>query len=67
LWSARLAGAGHWQAAAAVAAIVLEVDQAPYAGVPCWTGRLERWTRWTVPVAYDCRYDTHVRPVAWSA
>jgi hypothetical protein len=63
LWSARLAGAGHWQAAAAVAAIVLEVDQAPYAGVPCWTGRLERWTRWTVPVAYDCRYDTHVRPV----
>jgi hypothetical protein len=64
LWSARLAAAGHRQAAAAAAAaIVLEVDQAPYAGVPCWTGRLERWARWTVPVAYDCRYDTHVRPV----
>jgi hypothetical protein len=46
-----------------VAAIVLEVEAAPYAGVPCWSGRLERWTRWTVPVAYDCRYDTHVRPV----
>jgi hypothetical protein len=46
-----------------VAAIVLELDAAPYAGVPCWSGRLERWTRWTVPVAYDCRYDTHVRPV----
>lgn len=65
-WAARVAAAGHRQhrrQVAAVAAIVLEVDQAPYAGVPCWTGRLERWTRWTVPVAYDCRYDTHVRPV----
>ena len=62
LWSTRLAGAGHRQAPA-VAGIVLEVDTAPYAGVPCWTGRLERWTRWTVPVAYDCRYDSHVRPV----
>jgi hypothetical protein len=62
-----VAAAGHRQhrrqAAVVVAAIVLEVDQAPYAGVPCWTGRLERWTRWTVPVAYDCRYDSHVRPV----
>jgi len=49
--------------AATAAAIVLELGDAPYAGVPCWTGRLERWTRWTVPVAYDCRYDTEVRPV----
>jgi hypothetical protein len=65
-WAGRAAAAGHRQErrqAAAVAAIVLEVDAAAYAGVPCWSGRLERWTRWTVPVAYDCRYDTHVRPV----
>jgi hypothetical protein len=48
---------------AVAAVIVLELGEAPYAGVPCWTGRLERWTRWTVPVAFDCRYDSHVRPV----
>jgi hypothetical protein len=23
-----------------------------------WTGRAERWARFTVPVAYDSRYDT---------
>ncbi len=46
-----------------MAAIVLELGDTPYAGVPCWSGRLERWVYWTVPVAYDCRYDTHVRPV----
>ena len=34
-----------------------------WAGVPCWTGRADRWARFTVPVAYDLRYDTHVRPV----
>lgn len=65
-WSARVAASGHRESrrhAAAVAAIVLELGEAPYAGVPCWTGRLERWVCWTVPVAYDCRYDTHVRPV----
>jgi hypothetical protein len=28
-----------------------------------WTGRAERWARFTVPVAYDLRYDTYVRPV----
>ncbi|WP_254697449.1 helix-turn-helix domain-containing protein [Mycobacterium avium] len=33
----------------------------PYAGVPCWTGT-QRWAQWTVPVAYDLRYDTDVRP-----
>ncbi|SIK26999.1 helix-turn-helix domain-containing protein [Mycobacterium avium] len=63
----RLAAAEHehrrQQAATAVAAIVLELGEAPYAGVPCWTGRLERWVRWTVPVAYDCRYDTEIRPL----
>lgn len=43
------------------AAIVLELGPAPYAGVPCWTGG-QRWARWTVPLAYDLRYDTDVRP-----
>lgn len=46
-----------------VAAVVLELGDAPYAGVPCWTGRMQRWTTFTVAVAYDCRYDTAVRPV----
>ncbi|MBZ4556978.1 helix-turn-helix domain-containing protein [Mycobacterium avium] len=43
------------------AAIVLELGPVPYAGVPCWTGT-QRWAQWTVPVAYDLRYDTDVRP-----
>lgn len=46
---------------AIAAAIVLELGPAPYAGVPCWAGA-DRWARWTVPVAYDLRYDTDVRP-----
>ncbi|WP_232512932.1 MULTISPECIES: helix-turn-helix domain-containing protein [Mycobacterium] len=66
-WAARLAAADHERRrrsdAAAVAAIVLELGEAPYAGVPCWTGRLDRWATWTVPLAYDCRYETEVRPV----
>ncbi|MGV7852154.1 helix-turn-helix domain-containing protein, partial [Mycobacterium kansasii] len=65
--AARLAAADHERRrrsdAAAVAAIVLELGEAPYAGVPCWTGRLDRWATWTVPLAYDCRYETEVRPV----
>lgn len=66
-WAARLAAADHdarrRSEAAAFAAIVLELGEAPWAGVPCWTGRAERWVTFTVPVAYDCRYDTQVRPV----
>lgn len=66
-WAARLAAADHErrrrQEAATAAAIVLELGDAPYAGVPCWTGRLDRWATWTVPVAYDCCYDSHVRPL----
>ncbi|ASL24269.1 replication protein Rep (plasmid) [Mycobacterium intracellulare subsp. chimaera] len=66
-WAARLAAADHERRrrsdAAAVAAIVLELGDVPYAGVPCWTGRLERWATFTVAVAYDCRYDTQVRPL----
>jgi hypothetical protein len=46
---------------AIAAAIVLELGEAPYAGVPCWTSA-RRWARWTVPVAYDLRYDTDARP-----
>ncbi|WP_249026161.1 helix-turn-helix domain-containing protein [Mycobacterium kubicae] len=66
-WAARLAAADHDRRrrcdAAVVAAIVLELGEAPYAGVPCWTGRAERWAKWTVPVAYDCRYATQVCPL----
>ncbi|ASL18457.1 MULTISPECIES: helix-turn-helix domain-containing protein [Mycobacterium avium complex (MAC)] len=46
-----------------MAAIVLELGEAPWAGVPCWSGRMQRWATFTVAVAYDCRYDTQVRPV----
>jgi hypothetical protein len=48
---------------AIAAAIVLELGEAPYAGVPCWSGRAERWAVFTVPVAYAARYETEVRPV----
>lgn len=44
-------------------AIVLELGERAFAGVPCWSGRAERWSVFTVPIAYDLRYDTHVRPV----
>jgi hypothetical protein len=44
-------------------AIVLELGERAWAGVPCWSGRVERWASFTVPIAYDLRYDTHVRPV----
>lgn len=40
---------------------MLELGPAPYAGVPCWTGG-QRWAQQTVPLAYDLRYDTDVRP-----
>ena len=46
-----------------VPGIVLELGERAFAGVPCWSGRAERWTVFTVPIAYDLRYDTHVRPV----
>ena len=67
MWSARLARAEHRRGRTAprgrAPAIVLELGELAWAGVPCWTGRAERWARFTVPVAYDLRYDTHVRPV----
>ena len=40
---------------------MLELGDAPYAGVPCWT-RGRRWARFTVPVAYAARYNSEVRP-----
>ncbi|KPN45060.1 helix-turn-helix domain-containing protein [Mycobacterium intracellulare] len=61
-----MASAGHGyrrRQAEAVAAITLELGEAPWAGVPCWSGQLERWVTWTVPVAYDCRYESQVRAV----
>ena len=54
---------GHTAPRGRAPAIVLELGERAWAGVPCWTGRAERWARFTVPVAYDLRYDTHVRPV----
>jgi hypothetical protein len=61
-----LAAADHEQRrrsdSAAVAAIVLELGEAPWVGVPCWT-RAQQWATFTVSVAYTARYDTHVRPV----
>lgn len=80
-WAARLAGAGcdrpSVEPAAAAAAlkdgpakalppIVLELEDGVWAGVPCWTGRAERWARWVVPIAYDLRYNDHVRPLMGS-
>jgi hypothetical protein len=44
------------------APIVLELGERPWAGVPCWTGRAQRWAGIAVPVAYAARYDTVVRP-----
>ncbi len=49
--------------AAAPAAIVLDLEPDVWAGVPCWTGRAERWVRYVVPIAWDLRAATHVRPV----
>lgn len=43
--------------------IVLELEAGVWAGVPCWAGRAERWTWFTVPIAYDLRYNTAVRPL----
>lgn len=43
--------------------ISLDLGDAPWAGVPCWTGRADRWARFTVPIAYDLRYTTHVKPL----
>ena len=44
-------------------AIVLDLEPDAWAGVPCWTGRAERWVRYVVPIAWDLRAATHVRPV----
>ena len=42
---------------------MLDLGELAWAGVPCWSGRAERWATFTVPVAYAARYDTDVRPV----
>lgn len=41
--------------------IALELDVV-WAAIPCWSGRAKRWAHTTVPMAYQLRYDTHVRP-----
>ena len=74
-WAVRVAqagcGRGSGEAPAAstpllpppAPAIVLELEAGVWAGVGCWAGRGERWVRFTVPIAYDLRYDTAVRPL----
>jgi hypothetical protein len=44
------------------AAIALDLGELAWAGVPCWSGRAERWAAFTVPAAYAARYDSQVRP-----
>jgi hypothetical protein len=44
-------------------AITLDLGELVWAGVPCWSGRAERWATFTVPAAYAARYDSQVRPV----
>jgi len=69
VWALRLAAAGHggWRRGPrpinGVPGIVLALGEAPYAGVPCWSGRAARWAAFTVPVAYAVRYDSDVRPM----
>ncbi|PND54269.1 helix-turn-helix domain-containing protein [Mycobacterium sp. ENV421] len=41
--------------------VALQVD-APWAAIPCWSGRARKWAHITVPKAYQERYETHVRP-----
>lgn len=41
--------------------IALELDVA-WAAIPCWSGRAKRWAQTTVPMAYQLRYNSHVRP-----
>ncbi|MDT5357158.1 MAG: hypothetical protein QOJ56_5690 [Mycobacterium sp.] len=52
-WVLRAAGHDHGRRAAA---IHLDLGPMPWAGVPCWTGRTQRWATFTVPAAYDLRY-----------
>lgn len=69
-WAVRVAQAGCERGSGEAAggpatpppAIVLELEPGVWAGVGCWAGRAERWTRFTVPIAYDLRYNTAVRP-----
>lgn len=42
--------------------IVLDLE-APWAVIPCWSGRARRWAHATVPQAYLRHYDSRVRPV----
>ena len=44
----------------------LELEDGVWSGVACWAGRAERWVRFTVPIAYDLRYDIVAKP-SWAA
>jgi len=41
--------------------VTLELEVDAYAGIPCWSGGPTRWAYFTVPVAYDLRYND-IRP-----
>ncbi|HPY26229.1 MAG TPA: helix-turn-helix domain-containing protein [Mycobacterium sp.] len=56
-------GAGTPLLPPAAPGIVLELEAGVWAGVGCWVGRGQRWVRFTVPIAYDLRYNIAVRPL----
>ena len=61
-WAGRLsAECGGLRTAAPAGAIRLELDHDVHSGVSCWSGR-DRWVRYVVPIAWDLRAATHVRP-----
>lgn len=41
--------------------VTLELEDDAYSGVACWTGGPTRWAHFTVPIAYDLRYND-IRP-----
>jgi hypothetical protein len=41
--------------------VVLDVG-INWSAIPCWSGRAQRWVHQTVPLAYQVRYHTEVRP-----
>lgn len=70
VWGARFTSAGHrrrhrgaGEPSTQLPAVALDLGELAWAGVPCWSGRAERWATFTVPVAYAARYDTEVRPL----
>ncbi|GAA2401468.1 hypothetical protein GCM10009856_07450 [Mycolicibacterium llatzerense] len=51
-----------WNPFTPTAAVVLELPDDVYAGVPCWNGKWARWAHLTVGIAYDLGYQ-RIRPL----